>query len=154
MVGVPITQAGYDRLLEELNRLKKKDLPEVVEAIEAAREFGDISENAEYHAAKERQALIRAKINDLQVKLGQVQVINPPQPDGKVIFGCKVTVLDLALNKEFTYRIVGPFESQVEVGEISTSSPMGRALIGKEEGDEVQVRTPDGDRTLEIIEIC
>ena len=153
MVGVPITRAGYDRLNEELKRLQKKELPEVIKAIEVAREFGDISENAEYHAAKEKQGLIRAKITDLQVKLGEAKVMDPPPPNGKVIFGSKVTIYDVDEDKELFYRIVGPYESDPEKGDISSASPIGQALLTKEEGDEVKLKTPSGLRTLEIMEI-
>ncbi len=153
MVGVPITRAGYDRLSEELKRLQKKELPEVIKAIEVAREFGDISENAEYHAAKEKQGLIRAKMNDLQVKLGEAKVMDPPPPNGRVIFGAQVTLYDVDEDKELSYRIVGPYESEPEKGDISSASPLGQALLTKEEGDEVKIRTPNGLRTLEIVEI-
>ena len=153
MNEVPISRAGYDRLLEELNQLKNKDLPEVTKAIGVAREFGDISENAEFHAAKERQGIIMAKIADLNAKLAEARVIEPEKPDGRVIFGCTVTVYDLDQDKEFRYRIVGPFESNPDRAELSFSSPIGRALIGKEEGDEVKVKTPKGVRELEIVSI-
>lgn len=153
MQGVPITRDGYEKMTEELNYLKREALPEVIEAIATAREFGDLSENAEYHAAKDKQGFIRAKITDLQVKIGQAQVIEPPVPDGKVVFGCRVTILDLDTDKEYTYRMVGPFESNAEVGDISIASPLGKALVGKEEGDEVSFQTPDGPRTMEIVEV-
>lgn len=153
MEGIPITRAGYDKLADELHRLKKKDLPEVVEAIGIAREFGDISENAEYHASKERQGIIMAKISDLEGKISQARVIDCAETTEKVVFGCRVTVCDLATDEEFAYRIVGPWESDADNADISYTSPIGTALLGKEEGDEVKVKTPRGIRELEVVTI-
>jgi transcription elongation factor GreA len=154
MAGVPITRAGYERLSEELRYLQRVALPEVIQAIGTAREFGDISENAEFHAAKERQGLIMAKNADLQIKIGQCQVMEPPRPQGRAVFGCAVTVLDLDQDEAYTYKLVGPFESNLDQGELSTASPIGQALLGKGVGDEVRVKTPNGLRTLEITEIA
>lgn len=153
METTPITRTGYNKLTEELTRLKKKEMPEVVEAIGIAREFGDISENAEYHASKERQGMIMAKIADLETKLGQAQVIDCAETTEKVVFGCQVTVCDLDTDEEYTYRIVGPWESDADNKDISYTSPIGKALLGAQEGDEIKVKTPRGTRELEVVSI-
>jgi transcription elongation factor GreA len=154
MQRVPITREGYERLQAELKRLQKEERPLVIEAIEEARAHGDISENAEFEAAKERQALIEGRINDLTQKLGQCEIIEPSGiENGKVIFGSFVEMEDLETGESVSYRLVGPYESDVEAGTISVTSPLGKALIGKEEGDEVQVKAPKGIRNFEILQI-
>ena len=150
----PITRAGYNRLRIELQRLQQDERPRVIGAIAEARAHGDITENAEYDAAKEKQALVEGKINDLHHKLSQCEVVEVPVgPAERVIFGTTVEIEDLDTGEEAAYRLVGPYEADLAEGTISVTSPMGRALIGKEAGDEVQVRTPGGIRNLEVIDI-
>lgn len=151
---VPITRQGYERLKKELERLQREERPRVIRAIEEARAHGDLSENAEYEAAKEKQALIEAQISDITDKLSRCQIIESCEDsNGKVVFGSTVVVEDLDTGSVETYCLVGPFEAQVERGTISISSPIGKALLGKEVGDEVKVQTPRGVRTLEIVEV-
>lgn len=151
---VPITKEGYDKLKIELQRLQKEERPSVIRAIEEARAHGDISENAEYEAAKDKQAMIEGRIQDLTVKLGQCEVLGlPEESDGRILFGSKVVVEDLETGEVTSYRLVGPYEADVQAGTVSVTAPIGRALIGKEEGDEVLVQTPKGTRTMEILEV-
>jgi transcription elongation factor GreA len=154
MPRVPITKTGYEKLKSELKRLQKVDRPSVIKAIEEARGHGDISENAEFEAAKEKQAIIEGKIQELNGKLQDSEIVDLPQDvDGKVIFGCKVIVEDLETGEVSSYRLVGPYEADVQEGTISITSPIGKALIGREEGDEVKVQAPKGIRNIEILEI-
>lgn len=154
MQRVPITKEGYERLKNELQRLQKEERPLVIRAIEEARAHGDISENAEYEAAKEKQALIEGRIADLTQKLGHSEIIGPDNSNGdRVTFGSTVVLEDLETGDVTTYRLVGPYEADVQAGTISVTSPLGKALIGKEEGDGVRVQTPKGVRNLEILEI-
>ena len=154
MERFPITREGYNRLRSELQRLEKHERPLVILAISEAREHGDISENAEFEAAKERQALLEGKINDLHNKLSQCEVVEVVEEAAdRVIFGATVELEDLDSGEEVKYRLVGPYEADLAQGTISVTSPIGRALIGKEPGDEVKVRTPGGTRNLEIIDV-
>ena len=154
MVRAPITKEGYERLKNELQRLKKEERPVVIRAIEEARAHGDISENAEYEAAKEKQAMIEGKINDLIQKLGSSEVIERSENDnGRIVFGSTVSMEDLETGEVASYRLVGPYEADVQTGTISVTSPLGKALIGKEEGEEVKVQTPKGMRNFEILEV-
>ena len=154
MERFPITREGYDRLRTELQRLEKEERPQVIQAIAEAREHGDISENAEFEAAKERQALVEGKINDLHTKLSQCEVVEVENDsNGRVIFGSTVDLEDLDSGEEVRYRVVGPYEADLAQGTISVTSPIGRALIGKEPGDDVTVRTPGGTKNLEIIDV-
>jgi transcription elongation factor GreA len=154
MQRVPITRDGYERLKNELQRLQREERPTVIKAIEEARAHGDISENAEYEAAKEKQGLIEARISDLTQKLGLCELIDPSDDDnGRITFGRTVVMEDLETGDVTSYRLVGPYEADVQAGTISVTSPLGRALIGKEEGEEVRVETPKGIRNLEILEI-
>lgn len=154
MARIPITRQGYDKLRSELQRLQKEERPSNIKAIEEARGHGDISENAEFEAAKEKQAIIEGKIQDLTDKVANSQIVDLPEDvDGKAIFGCKVMVEDLETGEISSYRLVGPYEADVQAGTISVTSPLGKALIGKEEGDEIKVQTPKGVRSLEIREI-
>lgn len=149
-----ITRQGQQRLKEELDQLRKVELPRNVQAIAEARAHGDLSENAEFHAAKERQAVISAKLMELEVMLANVEVVDPlPEPDGRVVFGAVVKLYDAEVDEEMTYQLVGPAESDASAGRISLTSPIGQALVGKEEGDEVRVKTPGGLRVLEILEV-
>ncbi len=151
---VPMTKQGYDRLQEELKRLHSKERPDVIKAIEVAREHGDLKENAEYHAAKERQGHIEGRIMELKDKLGRAEVIDCSTIDCKrVVFGAIVTVIDLDTDQEEKYQLLGPEEADVKKGSISIMSPLGSSMIGKSVGDEVSVKTPGGLRTLEIADI-
>jgi len=154
MNRIPITRAGYDRLWAEVQRLQQEERPRVIEAIAEARRHGDITENAEFEAAKERQALLEGKINDLYKKLSECEVVEPPKaPPERVVFGSTVALENQDTGEEVRYRLVGPFESDLASGTISVTSPIGRAIIGKEVGDEVQVRAPGGVKRFEIIDV-
>jgi transcription elongation factor GreA len=154
MNRIPITRAGYDRLWAEIQRLQQEERPRVIEAIAEARRHGDITENAEFEAAKERQALLEGKINDLYKKVSECEVVEPPKaPPERVVFGSTVALENQDTGEEMRYRLVGPFESDLASGTISVTSPIGRAIIGKEVGDEVQVRAPGGVKRFEIIDI-
>ena len=149
---VPMTYQGYQRLLEELKRLKSVERPKLVQEIEEARDHGDISENAEFHAAKDRQSLLDVQIREIEDRLARSQVIEVSKLSGdKVVFGATVTLADGDTGDKVIYQIVGDHEAEPRNGKISISSPVARALIGKCEGDEVQVRTPTGVRTFEIL---
>ncbi|MGT2512993.1 transcription elongation factor GreA [Sphingomonas panni] len=149
---MPMLQEGYDRLTAHLKQLKV-ERPQIIDAIEEARAHGDLSENAEYHAAKERQGQIEASIADIEDKLSRAQVIDPKDLSGdKVVFGATVTLLDED-DKEITYQIVGQTEADAKSGRISYNSPMGRALIGRKVEDDVEVTVPSGDRYYQIAKI-
>ena len=155
MDRVPITKEGYERLKSELQRLQKKERPVVIRAIEEARAHGDITENAEYEAAKDKQGLIESRIKDLMEKLGRCEIIEPfdEENGGRITFGSTVVMEDLETGEVASYRLVGPYEADVQSGTISVTSPLGKALIGKEEGEGVRVQTPKGIRNLEVLEI-
>jgi transcription elongation factor GreA len=155
MNKVPMTVRGAELLREELQRLKSDDRPRVIEAIAEARAHGDLKENAEYHAAKEQQGFIEGRIKEIEGKLSHIQVIDVTEIDarGKVVFGATVELLDVHPDKETTYRIVGEDEADIAAGLISYTSPIARALIGRDEGDEVTFSAPGGDRHYEIIEV-
>ena len=151
----PLTAKGADMLREELRRLKYEDRPRVVEAIATARAHGDLKENAEYHAAKEQQGMMEARIRDIEAKLSNSQIIDVTalDADGRVVFGSTVHLMDLDSDERSTYRIVGEDEADIKGGMLSIASPMARALIGKNEGDTVEVVTPGGRKTYEIVEV-
>jgi transcription elongation factor GreA len=155
MDRVPMTVAGAAALREELNELKNVIRPRIVEAIATAREHGDLKENAEYHAAREQQGFAEGRIQDIEYKLGNAQVIDISkiQNNGKVIFGATVDLLNLDTDAEVTYKVVGDDEADLKTGKISINSPIARALIGKQEGDDVVVRAPGGDIPYEISEV-
>jgi len=155
MSKVPMTVRGEELLRNELRRLKSEDRPRVIQAIAEAREHGDLKENAEYHAAKEQQGFIEGRIKEIEGKLSHIQVIDVTAVDarGKVIFGSTVELLDGQTNQETTYRIVGEDEADINAGLISYTSPIARALIGKNEGDEISFSAPAGDKHYEIIEV-
>jgi transcription elongation factor GreA len=155
MDKVPLTARGADLLREELKKLKTIERPKVVEAIATARAHGDLKENAEYHAAKEQQGLMEARIRDIEAKLSNAQVIDVTRltPSGRVVFGSTVQVADVDDEAEFRYQIVGEDEADIKAGRLSVSSPIARALIGKQEGDVVEVTTPGGTRTYEISQV-
>ncbi len=150
---VPMTQKGYQTLMEELKRLKSVERPKVVREIEEARDHGDLSENAEFHAAKERQSLLDVQIREIEDRMARAQVIDVSKLSGeKVVFGATVSLVDENGDK-VVYQIVGDHEAEPKNGKISISSPIARALIGKSEGDEVEVQTPAGARAFEILSV-
>jgi transcription elongation factor GreA len=154
MDTIPITREGLEKLKKELTNLEKVERPRNIRAIEEARDHGDISENAEYHAAKEKQSFIAGRINELQMVIGKSEVIEVENgPADRVVFGRKVLLCNIDTDEEVSYQLVGPYESAPENGQISVTSPLGQALIGKEEGDEVKARTPGGILEYEILKI-
>jgi len=151
----PMTLAGAEKLRAELSELKQVKRPAVIAAISEAREHGDLKENAEYHAAREQQGFIEGRIKDIEAKLSHAQIIDVTalNANGKVVFGATVVVLDINSDEEKTYQIVGVDEADIKLNKISVSSPVARALIGKEEGDEVVMEVPGGTQELEILEV-
>jgi len=150
----PITRNGYNQLHKELINLKKVVRPQVIKAIEEARAHGDLSENAEYVAAKERQSFVETKIREIEQKLANAEIMDHlPSNDGKVGFGSTVTLENCDNGEKVTYQIVGPDESDIPSGKISIASPLGKALIGKEVDDEVSVKTPGGTKKYTILNI-
>ena len=151
---VPMTLVGYEQLNEELKKLKFEERPAIVAAIEEARAHGDLSENAEYQTAREKQSFIEGRIQDLEAALSLAQVIDPKTLSGNaVLFGATVDVTDLESDKKQTYQIVGQYEANLEKGLISYISPLAKALIGKAKGDIVEVQTPKGEKAYEILAI-
>ena len=155
MNQIPLTATGAERLKLELRELKSVKRPAVIEAIATAREHGDLKENAEYHAAKDQQGFIEARIKELEAKLSYLQVIDVTTIDarGKVVFGSTVALIDEDTGKEIIYRIVGEDEADIKTGLISYTSPIARALIGKNEGDVVTFSAPSGEKTFEVVEV-
>ena len=155
MAKVPMTVEGAERLKAELQRLKTVDRPEVIRAIADARSHGDISENADYDAAKERQGFIEGRIANVEAKLANAQVIDPAMLDagGRVVFGATVELADADTDERTVYQIVGDDEADIKDGKISVSSPIARALIGKSEGDTAEVQAPGGTRSYEILSV-
>jgi transcription elongation factor GreA len=155
MEKTPMTARGAEALREELNELKTVARPKVIAAIAEAREHGDLKENAEYHAAREQQGFIEGRIQEIEGKLGSAQIIDPTSLNagGKVVFGATVDLLDVESDKEVTYQIVGEDESDIKLGRISVTSPIARALIGKEVDDVAEVQAPGGMREYEILEV-
>ena len=155
MTKVPITVNGAQKLRDEFQRLKKEDRPRIVSAIAEARAHGDLRENAEYHAAKEEQGFIEARIKQIDGVLSNAEIIDVTAlaKTGKVVFGATVELIDEDSGKQVAYQIVGEDEADIGSGMVSFSSPIARALIGREEGDVVEVKTPGGDRSYEIVEV-
>ena len=157
MDKTPLTQTGADALRDELKRLKKTERSRIVAAIEEARAHGDLKENAEYHAAKEEQGFNEGRINEIESKLATAQIIDVArvgaQANGRVVFGATLDLADEDSGEEFTYQIVGEDEADIKKGLLSFASPIARALIGKTEGDVVDIEVPGGRRTLEIVEV-
>jgi len=154
MEKIPITRKGLDNLRQQLEHLVNVERPKNIKAIEEARSHGDLSENAEYHAAKERQSFLEGKINELQTVINQSEVIEIDKgPSDTVVFGRTVLLYNVQTEEEVEYQLVGPYESAPEKGKISVTSPLGQALIGREVGDAVKVKTPDGIQEYEILEI-
>ncbi|MCK0155364.1 transcription elongation factor GreA [Alcanivorax sp. S6407] len=152
MQRVPMTAKGAKALREELEKLKKEDRPRISAAIAEAREHGDLKENAEYHAAREQQGFCEGRINDIESKLSNAQIIDITEIEntGKVIFGTTVTIIDVDTDEEKQYQIVGDDEANIKLGKLSVNSPIARGLIGREEGDVVQIDTPGGTREYEV----
>lgn len=148
-----MTRAGFTALDTELKTLKSVERPAVIRAIAEAREHGDLSENAEYHAAREKQSFIEGRIKELEGMLSLADVIDPSKLSGSVKFGATVTVVDEDTDEEKTYQIVGEAEADIERGLLNIRSPLARALIGKDEGDSVEVKTPGGEKSYEILSI-
>ncbi len=155
MNKIPLTVRGEQMLKDELKKLKSEDRPRIIEAISAAREHGDLKENAEYHAAREQQSFCEGRIKEIEGKLGNATVIDVTtiNANGKVVFGATVDLVDENSGDEITYKIVGEDEADIKANMISVGSPIARALIGKEEGDVAEVQTPGGVRSLEIVEV-
>lgn len=155
MIKVPLTVRGAEMLKAELQRLKSVERPSVIEAIAEARAQGDLSENAEYEAAKERQAFVEGRIAELEAKVSNAQVIDPNElnADGRVVFAATVKLLDMESDDEVTYQIVGDDEADIKEGKVSINSPIARAMIGKEAGDVAEVVAPGGIREYEILDV-
>ena len=154
MDKIPFTSSGLEIIKLELNNLKKNERPQIIQAISSAREHGDLKENAEYHAAKDKQAFVEGRITELEDVISRANVIDLSKLSGKTItFGAKVKILDEDTNQETDYHIVGPYEANLEAGLISIASPIAKALIGKEENMSVEVRTPSGIKNYEILSI-
>ena len=154
MEKIPMTAGGHAALEVELKQLKSVERPAIIRAIAEAREHGDLSENAEYHSAKEKQSFIEGRIKELEGILSLAEVIDPAKLSGPIKFGATVTLVDEDSGEERTYQIVGEYEASIEKGLLNIKSPIARALIGKEEGDSVEVRTPGGDRGYEVIKVA
>ena len=154
MEKIPLTRSGYAALDAELKRLKSQERPAIIRAIAEAREHGDLSENAEYHSAREKQSFVEGRIRELEGIIGLADIIDPAQLSGPVKFGATVTVVDEDTEEERTYQIVGEPEADVERGRLNMKSPLARALIGRAEGDSVEVRTPRGERSYEVVRIA
>ena len=153
MDKIPMTRAGHQALDAELRDLKSTERPAVIRQIAEAREHGDLSENAEYHAAREKQSFIEGRIKELEGLLGRAEVIDPKKLSGPIKFGATVDLVDEDTDEEKTYQIVGEAEADLERGLLNLKSPLARALIGKEKGDSVEVTTPGGQRSYEILAV-
>ena len=154
MERVPITKEGYESLKKELVRLKTVDRPENIKAIEVARAHGDLSENAEFDAAKERQSFIEGRINELEFKLGNAEIIDSTSlPKDKIVFASKFVLENIDTGEEVQYQLVGEDESDIQKGKISISSPLGRAVLGKIPGDDITLQAPGGKRSYELVDI-
>lgn len=153
MDKIPLTRAGFNKLDAELKHLKSVERPAIIRAISDAREHGDLSENAEYHSAKEKQSFIEGRVKELEGVISLANVIDVSKLSGTVKFGAHVTLVDEDTDKEITYQIVGEYEADIEHGRLNLKSPIARALIGKDEGDSVEVRTPGGVKSYEILTV-
>ncbi|KPQ06035.1 MAG: transcription elongation factor GreA [Rhodobacteraceae bacterium HLUCCA12] len=148
-----MTRRGFEALEQELKQLKSVERPAVIRAIAEAREHGDLSENAEYHAAREKQSFIEGRIKEIEGLMSRAEVIDPARLSGAIKFGATVTLIDEDTEEERTYQIVGEAEADIENGLLNIKSPLARALIGKEPGDSVEVRTPGGERSYEVVRV-
>ncbi len=153
MEKIPMTHAGHSALNKELKRLKSVERPAIIRAVAEARDHGDLSENAEYHSAREKHSFIEGRIKELDGILGRTEVIDPATLSGSIKFGATVTIVDEDTDEEKSYQIVGEPEANIETGKLNIKSPIARALIGKNEGDSVEVRTPGGEKSYEILSI-
>ncbi len=154
MDKVPMTAEGHSAMMDEVKHLKSVERPRIIKAIEEARSHGDLSENAEYHAAKEQQGWTEARVAELEDKLSRAEIIDISKLSGDVVmFGAKVTLIDEETDEKTAYQIVGEFEADVKKGKISVSSPIARAIIGKRKGDSVEVNTPGGGKSYEIAKV-
>ena len=153
MEKLPMTRAGATALEVELKKLKSEERPAIIQAIAEARELGDLKENAEYHSAREKQGFIEGRIKEIEAVLGLAEVIDPTKLSGAIKFGATVTLVDEDTDEEKTWQIVGEHEANIEKGLLNIKSPIARALIGKEEGDSVEVRTPGGEKGYEVLKI-
>lgn len=153
MEKIAMTRAGYDQLDGELRQLRSVERPAVIRAIAEAREHGDLSENAEYHAAREKQSFVEGRIKELEMVISRAEVIDTSKLAGSIKFGATVTLVDESTDEERTYQIVGEAEADLERGLLNLRSPLARALIGKDEGDSIEVVTPGGGKSYEIISI-
>ena len=153
MEKIPLTRAGFDKIDAELKHLKSVERPAIIQAIAEARALGDLSENAEYHSAKEKQSFIEGRIKELEGVLSLAEVIDPTKLSGTIKFGATVELVDEDTDEERKYQIVGEYEADLENGKLNIKSPLARGLIGKDEGDSVEVRTPGGLRSYEILSI-
>jgi transcription elongation factor GreA len=153
MEKIPMTRAGHSALEAELKQLKTVERTAIIEAIASARELGDLKENAEYHSAREKQGFIEGRVKELEAVIGLAEVIDPATLSGAIKFGATVTLVDEDTDEEKTWQIVGEHEANVEKGLLNIKSPIARALIGKEEGDSVEVRTPGGEKSYEVLSI-
>ena len=153
MEKIPMTRAGFAALDAELKSLKTIDRPAIIKAIAEAREHGDLSENAEYHSAREKQSFIEGRIKELEAIISLANVIDPATLSGSIKFGATVTIVDEDTDEEKTYQIVGEPEADLEKGLLNIKSPIARALIGKDEGDSIEVRTPGGEKSYEVLSI-
>ncbi|WP_039019383.1 transcription elongation factor GreA [Halocynthiibacter namhaensis] len=153
MEKIPMTRGGHTALEQELRNLKTVERPSVIRAIAEAREHGDLSENAEYHSAREKQSFIEGRIKEIEAIISLAEVIDPTSLSGAIKFGATVTIVDEDTDEEKTYQIVGEPEADIENGMLNIKSPLARALIGKDEGDSVEVRTPGGQRDYEVLTI-
>lgn len=153
MEKIPLTKPGYDKMNVELKHLKSVERPAIIRAIAEAREHGDLSENAEYHSAKEKQSFIEGRVKELESIISLADVIDLTRLSGTVKFGAHVKLVDEDTDKEISYQVVGEYEANIEAGLLNIKSPLARALIGKDEGDSVEVRTPGGVRSYEILSI-
>lgn len=154
MEKIPMTRAGAQALETELKQLKTVERPAIIKAIAEAREHGDLSENAEYHSAKEKQSFIEGRVKELEGVISLADVIDPSKMSGAIKFGATVTLVDEDTDEEKTYQIVGEYEANIEKGLLNIKSPIARALIGKEEGDSVEVRTPGGEKAYEVVKVA
>jgi transcription elongation factor GreA len=151
---IPMTRIGYEKLKKELEYLKSNERPRVIRAIEEARSHGDLSENAEYDAAKERQAFVEGRLSELGYKLGNAEIIDVDDlPKDRAVFACTVVLENVDTGEDVEYQLVGPEESNIEEGRISVTSPLGKAIIGKKPGEEIVLNAPAGKRVYELVEI-
>ncbi|MEY1557402.1 transcription elongation factor GreA [Yoonia sp. R2331] len=153
MEKILMTQSGFAKLDEELKHLKTVERPAIIRAIAEAREHGDLSENAEYHSAKEKQSFIEGRVKELEGAISLADVIDPKKLSGSVKFGATIELVDEDTDEEKTFQIVGEYEADIEKGLLNIKSPLARAMIGKEEGDSVEVRTPGGEKSYEILKV-